>query len=103
MPALTQASWLLLLPLQLLLTLPATGSDPVLCFTQYEESLGKCKSLLGEGVRVEDCCLNTAYAFQEPGSKLCQACRDRRLVQLGALDTLLCHLLRRDPDPSSNM
>lgn len=24
---------------------------------------------------MEDCCLNSAYAFQEPGSKLCQACR----------------------------
>lgn len=24
---------------------------------------------------MEDCCLNPAYAFQEPGKKLCQACR----------------------------
>lgn len=24
---------------------------------------------------MEDCCLNPNYAFQEPGSKLCQACR----------------------------
>ncbi|XP_007537418.1 properdin [Erinaceus europaeus] len=67
-----------LLPLSLLLllfTLPATGSNPVLCFSQYEESSGKCKGLLGGGVSVEDCCLNTAYAFQVPGSKLCQACR----------------------------
>lgn len=54
---------------------PVTGSDPVLCFTQYEESSGKCKGLLGEGVSVGDCCLNAAYAYQEPGSKLCQACR----------------------------
>ncbi|XP_019488074.1 PREDICTED: properdin [Hipposideros armiger] len=75
MPAPAHASWLLLPPLLLLLTLPATGSDPVLCFTQYEEFSGKCKGLLGGGVRVEDCCLNTAYAFQEPDSKLCQACR----------------------------
>lgn len=29
--------------------------------------------------------------------------RDGRLVQVGALDTLLCHLLQRDPDPSSKM
>lgn len=58
-----------------LLPFPVTGSDPVLCFTQYEESSGKCKGLLGGGVRVEDCCLNSAYAFQEPDSKLCQACR----------------------------
>ncbi|XP_023413681.1 properdin isoform X3 [Loxodonta africana] len=66
-----QASGLLLL----LLTLPATGSDPVLCFTQYEESSSKCKDLLGGGVSAEDCCLNAAYAFQEQGSGLCQACR----------------------------
>nr|XP_019572274.1 PREDICTED: properdin [Rhinolophus sinicus] len=78
MPAPAQASWLLLPPLLLLLTLPSTGSDPVLCFTQYEESSGKCKGLLGGAVRVEDCCLNSAYAFQEPGSKLCQACRSPR-------------------------
>ncbi|XP_023616685.1 properdin isoform X2 [Myotis lucifugus] len=70
MPTPAQASWLLLL-----LTLPATGSEPVLCFTQYEESSGKCKGLLGGGVRVQDCCLNAAYAFQEPGSKLCHPCR----------------------------
>ncbi|XP_036918278.1 properdin [Sturnira hondurensis] len=77
MPTPARASWSLLLwpPLLLLLTLPATGSDPVLCFTQYEESSGKCKDLLGKGVREEDCCLNPNYAFQEPGSKLCQACR----------------------------
>ncbi|XP_042525120.1 properdin [Dipodomys spectabilis] len=61
--------------LLLLLTLPVTGSDPVICFTQYEESTGKCQGLLGGGVRAEDCCLNTAYAFQEHGSGLCQACR----------------------------
>lgn len=75
MPTPAQASWLLLPPLLLLLTLPATGSEPVVCFTQYEESSGKCKGLLGGGVRVQDCCLNAAYAFQTPGSKLCQACR----------------------------
>ncbi|ELK23933.1 Properdin [Myotis davidii] len=75
MPTPAQTSWLLLPPLLLLLTLPATGSEPVLCFTQYEESSGKCKGLLGGGVRVQDCCLNAAYAFQEPGSKLCQPCR----------------------------
>ncbi|XP_029095799.1 properdin [Monodon monoceros] len=76
MPTRAQAHRLLLLPLPLLLlTLPATGSDPVLCFTQYEESTGKCKGLLGGGVSTEDCCLNADYAFQEPGSKLCMACR----------------------------
>uniref|UniRef100_F6SP74 Complement factor properdin n=3 Tax=Equus TaxID=9789 RepID=F6SP74_HORSE len=75
MPAPAQAPRLLPPLLLLLLTLPATGSDPVLCFTQYEESTGKCKDLLGGGVSVEDCCLNPAYAFQEPGKKLCQACR----------------------------
>ncbi|XP_066213236.1 properdin [Saccopteryx leptura] len=81
MPTPAQAAWLLLLllpPLLLLLTLPATGSDSVHCFTEYEESSGKCKGLLGGGVRVEDCCLNPAYAFQEPGSKFCQACRPPR-------------------------
>ncbi|XP_037677367.1 properdin [Choloepus didactylus] len=72
-----RASRLLLLPLPLLLfTLPATGSDPVLCFTRYEESTGKCKDLLGGGVSTEDCCLNAAYAFQEPGGGLCQACKN---------------------------
>uniref|UniRef100_A0A8C9KRI1 Complement factor properdin n=1 Tax=Panthera tigris altaica TaxID=74533 RepID=A0A8C9KRI1_PANTA len=66
-------------PLPLLLALlPATGSDPVLCFTQYEEATGKCTGLLGGGVSVNDCCLNPAYAFQKPGSKLCQACRPPR-------------------------
>ncbi|KAJ8792290.1 hypothetical protein J1605_004071 [Eschrichtius robustus] len=76
MPTRVQAHRLLLLLLPLpLLTLPATGSDPVLCFTQYEESTGKCKGLLGGGVSTEDCCLNPDYAFQEPGSKLCMACR----------------------------
>ncbi|GAB5584569.1 hemicentin-1 isoform X7 [Prionailurus iriomotensis] len=77
MPARAQAPRLLpLLPLPLLLALlPATGSDPVLCFTQYEEATGKCMGLLGGGVSVNDCCLNPAYAFQKPGSKLCQACR----------------------------
>lgn len=65
-----------LLPLLLLLlSLSATGSDPVLCYTQYEESSAKCQGFLGEGVSVEDCCLNAAYAFQKSGSKLCQACR----------------------------
>ncbi|XP_055421614.1 properdin isoform X2 [Bubalus kerabau] len=75
MPA--QAQALLPLPLLplLLLTLPATGSDPVFCFAQYEESTGKCKDLLGGGVRVEECCLNAGYAFQKPGSNLCMACR----------------------------
>lgn len=29
--------------------------------------------------------------------------RDGRLVQLGALDALLRHLLQRDPDPSAKM
>ena len=29
--------------------------------------------------------------------------RDGWLVQLGALDPLLCHLFQRDPDPSANM
>ncbi|XP_006864350.1 PREDICTED: properdin [Chrysochloris asiatica] len=66
-----------LLPL-LLLTWPATGADPVLCFTQYEESSGKCKDLLGGGVSADDCCLNSAYAFQEPGSGICQICRFAR-------------------------
>ncbi|EGV92937.1 Properdin [Cricetulus griseus] len=61
--------------LLLLLTLPATGSDPVFCFTKYEESSGKCKGLLGGDVSVEDCCLNAAYAFQEHGGGPCQACR----------------------------
>ncbi|KAB0402352.1 hypothetical protein E2I00_000202, partial [Balaenoptera physalus] len=76
MPTRVQAHRLLLLLLPLpLLTLPATGSDPVLCFTQYEESTGKCKGLLGGGVSTEDCCLNADYAFQEPGSKHCMACR----------------------------
>lgn len=102
MPARAQAPWLLpLLPLPLLLALlpatgewvrapwgagahdspdrappnPVPGSDPVLCFTQYEEATGKCTGLLGGGVSVNDCCLNPAYAFQKPGSKLCQACR----------------------------
>ncbi|XP_058907227.1 properdin [Kogia breviceps] len=75
MPTRAQAHQLLLLPLLLLLTLPATGSDPVFCFTQYEESTGKCKGLLGGGVSTEDCCLNADYAFQEPSSKLCMACR----------------------------
>ncbi|XP_055984656.1 properdin [Sorex fumeus] len=70
-----QAPPFLLPPLLLLLSLSTTGSDPVLCFTQYEESSGKCQNLLGGGVSVENCCLNTAYAFQNPGSKLCQACR----------------------------
>ncbi|XP_010966398.3 properdin [Camelus ferus] len=65
---------LLLLLLLLLLTLPATGSDPVLCFTQYEESSGKCKGLLGGGVSVEDCCLNADYAFQESSHSFCMAC-----------------------------
>ncbi|XP_012603752.1 properdin [Microcebus murinus] len=76
MTACAQApQWLLLLLLLLpLLTLPATGSDPVLCFAQYEESSGKCKDLLGS-VKVEDCCLNAAFAFQEDGSKICQICR----------------------------
>nr|XP_031301178.1 properdin [Camelus dromedarius] len=64
----------LLLLLLLLLTLPATGSDPVLCFTQYEESSGKCKGLLGGGVSVEDCCLNADYAFQESSHSFCMAC-----------------------------
>ncbi|KAF0886776.1 PROP protein, partial [Crocuta crocuta] len=54
---------------------PVPGSDPVFCFTQYEEASGKCMGLLGGGVSVKDCCLNPAYAFQKPGSKLCQACR----------------------------
>lgn len=54
---------------------PVPGSVPIWCFTQYEESSGKCQGFLGKGIRVEDCCLNPAYAFQEPGSKLCQACR----------------------------
>ncbi|XP_042830672.1 properdin isoform X1 [Panthera tigris] len=78
MPTRAQAPRLLpLLPLPLLLALlPATGSDPVLCFTQYEEATGKCTGLLGGGVSVNDCCLNPAYAFQKPGSKLCQACRE---------------------------
>lgn len=61
--------------LLLLTLLPAKGSVPIWCFTQYEESSGKCQGFLGKGIRVEDCCLNPAYAFQEPGSKLCQACR----------------------------
>ncbi|XP_032282494.1 properdin isoform X2 [Phoca vitulina] len=61
--------------LLLLALLPAAGSVSVLCFTHYEESSGICKGLLGGGVSVEDCCLNPAYGFQEPGSKLCQACR----------------------------
>ncbi|XP_005593486.3 properdin isoform X1 [Macaca fascicularis] len=73
-----QAPCLLLPPLLLLLTLPATGSDPVLCFTQYEESSGKCKGLLGGGVSVKDCCLNTAYAYQERNGGLCQPCRSPR-------------------------
>uniref|UniRef100_A0A8C6R5U3 Complement factor properdin n=1 Tax=Nannospalax galili TaxID=1026970 RepID=A0A8C6R5U3_NANGA len=72
MTAGVQASHSLLL---LLLTLPTTGSDPVLCFTQYEESSGRCKNLLGGGVSVEDCCLNAAYAFQERNGGLCQICR----------------------------
>nr|BAE42416.1 unnamed protein product [Mus musculus] len=72
MPAEMQApQWLLLL----LVILPATGSDPVLCFTQYEESSGRCKGLLGRDIRVEDCCLNAANAFQEHDGGLCQACR----------------------------
>lgn len=64
-------------PLTTLTMLPhsVTGSDSVQCFAQYEESTGKCKDFLGGGVRVEDCCLNAAYAFQKPGSKLCMACR----------------------------
>ncbi|XP_037368358.1 properdin [Talpa occidentalis] len=80
MPAGAHVLGLLLLPLLLLLllTLPATGLGPVHCFTQYEESSGECKGLLGENIRVEDCCLNTAYAFQEPGSKLCHTCRSPR-------------------------
>ncbi|EPY75677.1 properdin [Camelus ferus] len=49
-------------------------SDPVLCFTQYEESSGKCKGLLGGGVSVEDCCLNADYAFQESSHSFCMAC-----------------------------
>lgn len=73
-----QAPRLLLPPLLLLLTLPATGSDPVLCFTQYEESSGKCKGLLGGGVSVEDCCLNTAFAYQKRSGGLCQPCRSPR-------------------------
>lgn len=72
MLATMQALQLLLL---LLLILPATGSDPVLCFTQYEESSGKCTGLLGGDVSVENCCLNAAYAFQEHGGGPCQACR----------------------------
>ena len=52
-----------------------TGSDPVLCFTQYEESSGKCTGLLGGDVSVEICCLNAAYAFQEHDGGPCQACR----------------------------
>ncbi|KAM6151388.1 properdin [Rhynchocyon petersi] len=70
-----QASVLRMPLLLLLLTLQATGSDSVLCFAQYEESSGRCKDLLGGGVSADDCCLNSAYAFQEPGSGLCQACR----------------------------
>nr|6RUR_U Chain U, Properdin [Homo sapiens]6RUR_X Chain X, Properdin [Homo sapiens]6RUS_A Chain A, Properdin [Homo sapiens] len=52
--------------------------DPVLCFTQYEESSGKCKGLLGGGVSVEDCCLNTAFAYQKRSGGLCQPCRSPR-------------------------
>nr|XP_002719931.2 properdin [Oryctolagus cuniculus] len=74
MPAQAQPPLPLLL-LPLLLTLPATGADPVVCFTEYDEPSGKCKGLLGGGVSVEHCCLNAAYAFQEPGSGLCHACR----------------------------
>lgn len=47
----------------------------MLCFTQYEEPSGKCKGLLGGGVSVKDCCLNTAYAYQERNGGLCQPCR----------------------------
>lgn len=43
-----------------------------------------CKGLLGGGVSVKDCCLNPAYGFQEPGSKLCQACRLPRWSQWSA-------------------
>ncbi|XP_013362367.1 PREDICTED: properdin isoform X2 [Chinchilla lanigera] len=63
------------LSLLLLFTLPATGSDPVLCFTQYEDSTGRCKGLLGRDISVEDCCLNAAYAFKEHDDVHCQACR----------------------------
>ncbi|KAM5221552.1 properdin [Ctenodactylus gundi] len=70
-----------LLLLLLLLTLSATGSDPVICFTQYEDTSGKCKGLLGQGVSVEDCCLNAAYAFQEHDGGLCQACRSPQWSQ----------------------
>lgn len=75
MPSRVQALPFLLPPLLLLLSLSTTGSDPALCFTQYEESSGKCQNLLGSDVSVKDCCLNNAYAFQKPDSKLCQACR----------------------------
>lgn len=54
---------------------PIPDSATVFCYTEYEESSGMCKGLLGGGVSVKDCCLNPAYGFQEPGSKLCQACR----------------------------
>uniref|UniRef100_A0A452S6D2 Complement factor properdin n=1 Tax=Ursus americanus TaxID=9643 RepID=A0A452S6D2_URSAM len=58
---------------------PAAAASPgSLLEMFYEESSGKCKGLLGGGVSVEDCCLNPAYGFQEPGSKLCHACRSPR-------------------------
>ncbi|GAB1302677.1 Properdin [Apodemus speciosus] len=71
--------WLLLL----LVILPATGSDPVLCFTQYDESSGKCKGLLGKDIGVDDCCLNAAYAFQEHDGGLCQACSSNIAKMMG--------------------
>ncbi|XP_012999764.1 properdin isoform X2 [Cavia porcellus] len=78
MTAPVQVPQSLLLLLMLLLTLPATGSDPVLCFSQYEDSSGKCKGLLGKDVSLEDCCLNAAYAFKERDNGHCQACRSPR-------------------------
>ncbi|XP_033616083.1 properdin isoform X4 [Fukomys damarensis] len=78
MTAPMQAPQSLLLLLLLLLTVPGTGSDPVLCFSQYEDSTGRCQGPLGRDISVEDCCLNAAYAFQERDGGLCQACRSPR-------------------------
>ncbi|XP_040851928.1 properdin-like [Ochotona curzoniae] len=84
MPAQSQPPVSLLPLLLLLFTLPASGSDPVVCFMQYEESSGKCKDLLGEGISEEECCLNPAYAFRKAGSELCQACRSPKWSQWSA-------------------
>ncbi|XP_042311059.1 properdin isoform X3 [Sceloporus undulatus] len=62
---------------------PAEAQD-VHCYEVFDEATGSCRSLLGDGVAVQDCCLNHAYAFQEGEGAPCRACRSAKWSEWSA-------------------